>query len=106
MVGVINNDPTAPWCCTPPPDTPTPSKPTAQHCSPALAQSTGELDLPTDLIDPETDRMAMMPRRKRTREEDHRARITAERRERTELIAEQQRQHQAWIAATYQPPPF
>ncbi len=50
--------------------------------------------------------MAMMPRRKRTREQDRRARITAERRERTELIAEQQRQHQAWIAATYQPPPF
>ncbi|MDH6196303.1 hypothetical protein M2272_002946 [Mycobacterium frederiksbergense] len=47
-----------------------------------------------------------MPTRKQTREQDRRDRITAERRERTELIAEQQRQHQAWLAANYEPPPF
>ena len=30
----------------------------------------------------------------------------SERGERTELIAEQERQHQAWLAKTYAPPPF
>jgi hypothetical protein len=48
----------------------------------------------------------MMPRRKQTRDQDRRQRINAERRERTELIAAQDRQHQAWLAATYEPPPF
>jgi hypothetical protein len=73
---------------------------------PALAQSTGELDLPPNLDLPQTDRTAMMPRRKQTREQDRRDRINAERRERTELIAEEERQRQAWLAANYQPPPF
>ena len=40
----------------------------------------------------------MMPRRKQTREHDRRDRINAERRERTELIAEEERQHQAWLS--------
>ena len=48
----------------------------------------------------------MMPRRKQTREQNRRDRINVERRQRTELIAEQERQHQAWLAETYQPPPF
>jgi hypothetical protein len=48
----------------------------------------------------------MMPKRRRTREQDRRDRITEERRQRTELIAEEQRQRQAWLAATYEPPPF
>jgi hypothetical protein len=48
----------------------------------------------------------MMPKRKHTRAQNRRDRITQERRQRNELIAEQQRQHQAWLAATYQPPPF
>jgi hypothetical protein len=48
----------------------------------------------------------MMPRRKQTREQDRRDRIDAERRERTQLIAEEERQRQAWLAATYPPPPF
>jgi hypothetical protein len=73
---------------------------------PALAQSTGELDLPAHVVDPETDRRAMMPRRKQTRAQDRHDRINAERRERTELIAEEERQRQAWLAANYQPPPF
>jgi hypothetical protein len=47
-----------------------------------------------------------MPRRKQTREQDRRDRINAERRERTQLIAEEERQRQAWLAATYQLPPF
>jgi hypothetical protein len=48
----------------------------------------------------------MMPRRKQTRDQDRRNRINQERRQRTELIAEQERQRQAWLAANYQPPPF
>jgi len=48
----------------------------------------------------------MMPRRKQTREQDRRDRINQERRERTELIAEEERQRQAWLAANYEPPPF
>jgi hypothetical protein len=73
---------------------------------PTLAQSTGELPIPPALAQPDTDRSAMMPRRKQTREQDRRDRINAERRERTELIAEEERQRQAWLAANYQPPPF
>jgi len=73
---------------------------------PVLGQSTGELDLPAPMVDPEADRRAMMPRRKQTRAQDRQERINAERRERTELIAEEERQRQAWLAANYQPPPF
>ena len=72
----------------------------------ALAQPTGELDLPPTLDVPETDRTAMMPRRRQTREQDRRDRINQERRQRTELIAEEERQRQAWLAANYEPPPF
>ena len=73
---------------------------------PALAQPTGELDLPTAQQTPGPDRAAMMPRRKQTRDQDRRDRIANERRERTQLIAEQERQRQAWLAANYEPPPF
>ena len=72
----------------------------------ALAQSTGELDLPADLDIPDTDRSAMMPRRRQTRDQDRRDRINAERRKRTKLIAEEERQRRAWLAANYEPPPF
>ena len=72
---------------------------------PTLAQSTGELPMQT-LEEPSPYRGVMMPRRKQTREQHRRDRINAERRQRTELIAEQERQRQAWLAATYEPPPF
>ncbi len=72
---------------------------------PALAQSTGELTIPV-LDEPTTNRALMMPTRKQTREQDRRDRIAHERRERTELIAEEERQRQAWLAANYDPPPF
>jgi hypothetical protein len=72
---------------------------------PALAQCTGELPVPT-LDEPSAYRDVMMPRRKQTREQDRRDRINQERRERTELIAEEERQRQAWLAANYEPPPF
>ncbi|MBX7454399.1 HNH endonuclease [Mycolicibacterium sp. 3033] len=51
-------------------------------------------------------RTAMMPMRVRTREQDRRARIRQERRRRLELDAELERQHQARLAADYEPPPF
>jgi hypothetical protein len=73
---------------------------------PALAQPTGDLG---GVMDDEAsaNRGVMMPTRKQTREQDRRDRIAKERRERTELIAEEhQRRRQAWRAATYEPPPF
>jgi hypothetical protein len=48
----------------------------------------------------------MMPRRKQTRDQDRRDRINAERRERSELNAQEEQERQAWLAATYEPPPF
>ena len=50
------------------------------------------------------DVMYWAPQAKPARHND-RDRITAERRERTELIAEEERQRQAWLAAN-EPPPF
>jgi hypothetical protein len=73
---------------------------------PALAHPTGALNLPLYVVSPDTDRSAMKPRRKQSRDQDRRDRITAERRERIELIAEEERQRRAWLAANYQPPPF
>jgi hypothetical protein len=76
---------------------------------PALAQPTGELDIPSSPPSPqppEADRSVMMPRRTQTRDQDRRDRITAERRQRHELNAERRRQHAAWRATTYEPPPF
>jgi hypothetical protein len=46
------------------------------------------------------------PRRTRTRHQEQQDRITAERRLNEARIAEEQRRHQAWLAATYEPPPF
>jgi hypothetical protein len=72
---------------------------------PALAHPTGNLG---NLTVPEESphRAVMMPTRRQTREQDRRDRITNERRQRQELNAEQERQKQAWLAATYEPPPF
>ena len=73
---------------------------------PALKQSTGELVIPPAIDAPDTDRALAMPTRKQTREQDRRDRIAQERRERAGLIAEEERQRQAWLAANYEPPPF
>jgi len=73
---------------------------------PALGQSTGELNLPVQVVSPDVDRSAMMPRRKQTRDQDRRDRINAERRECWELTAKEERQRRAWPAANYEPPPF
>ena len=72
---------------------------------PALAQSTAAL-APSTVEEPSPWRDVMMPRRKQTREQNRHDRINTERRQRTELIAEEERQRQAWLAANYQPPPF
>jgi hypothetical protein len=71
---------------------------------PALAVPTGTPEAAP--VEPAPNRGAMMPRRKTTREQDRRDRINRERRQRIEINAEQERQHQAWLAATYEPPPF
>jgi len=71
-----------------------------------LGQSTGELTGLMAVGEESPHRDAMMPRRKQTREQERRDRINQERRQRTELIAEEERQRQAWLAANYQPPPF
>ena len=70
-----------------------------------MAQPTG--DLVEVVVDEESgNRGVMMPTRKQTRDRDRRDRIAKERRERTELIAEEARKRRAWLAANYEPPPF
>ncbi|WP_424752261.1 hypothetical protein [Mycobacterium sp.] len=66
---------------------------------------TGELTLPPGNRRPDLNRRLMMATRKRTRAQDRRYRITAERRIDETRIAEE-RQYEAWLAATYEPPPF
>jgi hypothetical protein len=48
----------------------------------------------------------MMPLRRRTRAEDRVARISRERRVNEACLAEERRQYETWLAATYEPPPF
>ena len=72
---------------------------------PTLAQPTGALAIPTP-DQPSPHRLVMMPRRKHTPAQDRQHRINQQRRQRTQLIAEEERQHQAWLAENYQPPPF
>jgi len=48
----------------------------------------------------------MMPRRKRTRAQELQYCISAERRINEARIADERRQYEAWLAATYEPPPF
>jgi hypothetical protein len=73
---------------------------------PVLGVSTGALEIPLQVPTSQGDRSVMMPHRTQTREEDRRDRINAERRERSELIAEEERRRMAWLAANYEPPPF
>jgi hypothetical protein len=73
---------------------------------PALAQPTGVLKLLPRVVSPDVDRSVMMPRRKQSRDQDRRDRINAERRERWELTIQERRQRRAWLATTYEPPPF
>ena len=72
---------------------------------PALAVPTAAIPDSEAPRDP-SEKTQKMPRRARSRDEDRRARIERERRQRVELNAETKRQREAWLAATYEPPPF
>ncbi|MGE5698032.1 MAG: HNH endonuclease, partial [Candidatus Sericytochromatia bacterium] len=72
---------------------------------PALAVPTGELIVPEE-APRATARGVMMPRRRRTRADDRNYRRSRERRLNEQRLAEEQRQRESWLAATYEPPPF
>jgi Domain of unknown function (DUF222) len=74
---------------------------------PVLARSTGELKIAQVVEPPRLTKGLMMPRRKRTRAEDRRYRITSERRINEQRLAEERlaQQHRK-CAAGYDPPPF
>ena len=82
------------------------TKPGGSLFFPILATPTGEVAIRTLTTEPEQGRGSMMPRRKRTRAQERQDRITAERAINEQRIADEQRRHQAWLAATYEPPPF
>jgi hypothetical protein len=82
------------------------TKPGGSLFFPILATPTGEAAIRKLTTEPGEGRGLMMPRRKRTRAEELQDRISAERRINETRLAEEHRQHQAWLAATYEPPPF
>jgi hypothetical protein len=89
------------------------TEPGGSQFFPILATPTGEPAIGTLTAEPggpravpPSGRCPQMPRRKRTRAEELQDRITAERRINEERVADEQRRHQAWLAATYEPPPF
>jgi hypothetical protein len=82
------------------------TKPGGALFFPILATPTGTLPTPTLPTEPAEYRGVMMPRRKRTRAEEQRDRINAERRINETRIAEERQQYEAWLAVTYEPPPF
>jgi Domain of unknown function (DUF222) len=74
---------------------------------PMLASSTGGLNVAQMVEPPRLTKGLMMPRRKRTRVEDRRYRITSERRINEERLAEERlAQQRRKRAAGYDPPPF
>jgi hypothetical protein len=81
------------------------TKPGGALFFPVLASPTGELTIPT-AAESAKDRGLMMPRRKKTGYQEQHDRISAERAINEARLADQQRQHQAWLAATYEPAPF
>lgn len=83
------------------------TKPGGALFFPALATPTGPIVLaPRADRSSDSRRGVMMPARKCTRAQERAYRISCERRKRRDLIAEQERTHQAWLAANYEPPPF
>ncbi|MCT7660253.1 HNH endonuclease signature motif containing protein [Mycobacterium deserti] len=72
---------------------------------PALCRNTGTLDLPDPPPPSGTDRCAMSPKRRQTREQDRRDRITTERQQRAQIIAEAQRERADLKRNTDPPPP-
>ena len=74
---------------------------------PVLARSTGELKVAQMVEPPRITKGLMMPRRKHTRAEDRRYRITSERRINEQRLAEERlAQQRRKRAAGYDPPPF
>jgi len=73
---------------------------------PALGASTGELKFPPGSATHSIARGLMMPRRKRTRAQDRRHRITSERRINEMRLAAEAAREAARIAACSDPPPF
>ena len=81
------------------------TKPGGSLFFPILATPTGEVAIRKITTEPGQGRGLMMPRRTRTRQQEHEDRITAERRINETRIADERRQYEA-LAATYEPPPF
>lgn len=82
------------------------TKPGGSLLFPALAVPTGALALPTDPHPPRESRGLMMPARRRTRAEEHAARIRRERGRNEARIAAEAARRAERIAASYEPPPF
>ena len=82
------------------------TKPAGALFFPSLATPTGEIAIAQRDREPCRGRGLMMPRRKQTRAQQRQYRISSERRINEACIVEQQRKHEAWLAATYEPPPF
>ena len=82
------------------------TKPGGALFFPILATPTGEATIRTLTTVPTQARGLMMPRRRRTRYQEQHDRIDAERRINEQRIADERRQYEAWLAATYEPPPF
>jgi hypothetical protein len=82
------------------------TKPGGSLFFPILATPTGEAAIRKLTTEPGQGRGLMMPRRKKTRQQERHDRVTAERRINEARIADEQRRHQAWLVATYEPPPF
>jgi hypothetical protein len=82
------------------------TKPAGALFFPILASSTGEIAIAKRNGEPCQGRGLMMPRRKQTRSQERRYRISGERRINEARLVTEQRKHEAWLAATYEPPPF
>jgi hypothetical protein len=72
----------------------------------SFAVPTGELAAPSSSTLVHPARGLMMPRRRRIRSADKHYRREYERRINEQRIADERRRRQAWLAATYEPPPF
>jgi hypothetical protein len=82
------------------------TKPGGSLFFPIFATPTGEVAIRKLTTEPGERRGLMMPRRERTRQQEHNDRVAAERRINEARIADERRRHQAWLADTYEPPPF
>ncbi len=82
------------------------TKPAGALFFPSLATPTGEISIAKRDREPCHGRGLMMPRRKQTRAQERRYRISRQRQINEARIVEEHRKLGAWLAATYEPPPF